>query len=140
MSRVHELVPVFVDEIPRELETGHLYISIVYGTVMHLCACGCGREVNTPLHPARWSLAWDGESVTIWPSVGSWGLPCRSHYVIQNNRVRWGRTWTPEKIQAGRRSDEHSVRQHFEQRASNDQAPKQPGRRRGVIGRLLRRR
>src|SRR5262249_7758044 len=114
-------------------------ISIAYGTVMHLCACGCGSEVNTPLHPARWFLTWDGENVTMWPSVGSWALACRSHYVIQNNRVLWGRTWTPDEIEAGRRCDQRSVRQHFAP-PSNPDAREPRARRHGPFGWLLRRR
>ena len=62
MSRINSLEPAIVEEIPRQLKAGKLYISMDYGTVMHLCCCGCGNEVVTPLHPARWSITYDGES------------------------------------------------------------------------------
>ena len=82
------LEPRFVKAVPRDLEPGVLYVSMEYGTVVHSCCCGCGFEVVTPLTPTDWRLTFDGESVSLWPSVGSWNLPCQSHYVIENNRVR----------------------------------------------------
>jgi len=114
MSRISSLEPAFVEEIPRQLEAGKLYISIDYGTVMHLCGCGCGSEVVTPLHPARWSITYDGESVSIFPSVGSWALPCQSHYVIRKNQVRWASRWPKEKVEAARKRDRRAVEAYFE--------------------------
>ncbi|MEV6135183.1 DUF6527 family protein [Nocardia sp. NPDC051990] len=70
------IVPVFVTSFPAELEPGHLYVSAQFSTAAHLCACGCGREVITPLSPAQWVLMFDG-TVTIRPSIGNWALPCQ---------------------------------------------------------------
>jgi hypothetical protein len=134
MAKVSEFEPVFVEEIPRALEPGKLYISIEYTTVCHLCACGCGSDVVTPLHPARWAVAYDGERVSLWPSVGSWALPCRSHYVIKHNRVQWARPWSEHRIRAGRQRDRASLEEHFapdepahaygeDARPSNDESP-----------------
>ena len=114
MSRVDRLEPVFVDEVPREIEPGKLYISVAYTTAIHLCCCGCGSEVVTPLHPARWSVTYDGATVSLSPSVGSWALPCRSHYVIRRNQVRWASPWSKEKIEAGRKRDRRAVTGYFE--------------------------
>jgi hypothetical protein len=50
----------FVDEIPEELSLGHLYISINYATASHLCCCGCGQEVVTPISPTDWKCALTG--------------------------------------------------------------------------------
>jgi Family of unknown function (DUF6527) len=105
VKRVHRFVPAFVQEVPRELEAGTLYVSMEYGTVVHLCACGCGSEVVTPLHPAKWALTYDGEAVSLRPSIGSWGLPCGSHYWIDGAGVRWAPRWTPEQIEWGQRRD-----------------------------------
>lgn len=113
MSRVSEFEPVFVEEIPRDLERSKLYISIDYTTVTHLCACGCDSEVVTPLHPARWALTYDGERVSLWPSVGSWNLLCRSHYVIKHNKVQWARPWSDERISASRRRDRAALEAYF---------------------------
>lgn len=81
--------PAFVGGIPDRLEDGVLYVSLEHDAMMHLCACGCGKEVSTPLGPTDWRLTWDGASISLAPSVGSGGLPCRSHYLIDRNVVRW---------------------------------------------------
>ena len=83
------LTPRFVESIPEELEVGVLYVSMTFATAMHLCACGCGREVVTPLSPTDWQLWFDGEHLTLDPSVGNWSFPCRSHYWIRENGIRW---------------------------------------------------
>jgi len=75
-----------------------LYVSLSYGTVSHRCACGCGREVVTPLTPTDWKLIFDGETISLYPSIGNWNFPCRSHYWIRNNRVEWAEDWSEDKI------------------------------------------
>jgi hypothetical protein len=89
MSRRTAIAPEFVDLIPDRLEDGVLYISIGYGTAAHACCCGCGREVTTPLTRADWRLIFDGESVSLQPSIGNRSFPCQSHYFITMNRIRW---------------------------------------------------
>lgn len=79
----------FVEFIPDELKERTLYVSMQYKTVVHLCGYGCGRQVITPLAPTQWKLTFDGASISLWPSVGSWSLPCQSHYIIEGSRVRW---------------------------------------------------
>lgn len=79
----------FVTSVPNELEHAVLYVSMPYATAIHLCACGCGAEVVTPISPSDWQLQYDGESVTLTPSIGNWRLPCRSHYWIRRNRIIW---------------------------------------------------
>ena len=46
--KLRQIAPEFVDEIPRNLESGILYICCRYRAVKHLCACGCGVAINTP--------------------------------------------------------------------------------------------
>ena len=120
MSRTHRLTPEFVEEIPRGITPGKLYISIAYATATHLCCCGCGSEVVTPLHPTRWRLIYDGETVSLAPSVGSWSLPCQSHYVITKNRVRWSARWSKDKIEAVRAGDQRATVDYF---SPDDQSP-----------------
>ena len=91
--------------MPSKLEDGILYISVAYDTILHRCACGCGHEVNTPLGRTDWSLTYNGDTVSIWPSVGNWSFPCRSHYIIKNNRIHWAGDWSAEEVEAGRRAD-----------------------------------
>src|SRR4051812_849924 len=101
MRRQH-LRHEFVEYIPEKLEEGVLYVSMEYMTVAHLCCCGCGAEVSLPLSPVGWRLIYDGRSISLEPSIGSWSLPCSSHYWIRGNQVRWAEQWTPERVQAAR--------------------------------------
>lgn len=91
MSKVARVRHQFVEFIPELLEEGIIYVSLRFGTVVHSCCCGCGCEVVTPLSPTDWSLVFDGVSISLKPSIGSWGLPCRSHYWVVRNRIRWCR-------------------------------------------------
>ena len=103
----------FVEFIPQTLEPGVVYISIPYTTITHLCCCGCGNKVVNPISPAQWRVEYDGETVSVSPSVGSWDLPCRSHYWIWRNQIRWARPWTDEEISLGRHRDKLALeRQH----------------------------
>jgi len=113
VTRVSELNAEFVETVPEQLEEGTLYVSMVYGTVVHLCCCGCRSEVVTPLHPTRWVLTFDGLAVSLRPSVGSWALPCRSHYFITQNQVAWQASWTEEEVVSGRRRDAAVVEEFF---------------------------
>lgn len=130
--RRNSLTHEFVDVIPSDPEDGVLYISITYRTAVHRCACGCGEKVVTPIRPARWHITFDGDTVSLRPSVGSWQLPCQSHYVITNNQVHWARRWTPEEIAAGREHDAEDVRRYYASRVGTEVAelePAQPCRR-----------
>lgn len=97
-----DVTPKFVAFIPKELEAGIIYVSGEYATTAHKCACGCGEKVILPLHPTDWRLKFDGKSITMRPSVGNWGFPCRSHYLITENRIEWAGDWTEDQIAAGR--------------------------------------
>jgi hypothetical protein len=94
----------FLKSVPERLEPGVLYVSIEYDTTIHLCACGCGNQVVLPLHPTAWRLTYDGETVSMAPSVGNWSFPCRSHYWIDRGRVRWAPVWSDAQVSAGRLS------------------------------------
>jgi len=95
----------FVRNAPRELEPGVLYISMEYATAVHSCCCGCGERVVTPFTPTDWRMTFDGESVTLNPSVGNWNQDCRSHYVIERNRVIECGRWSDASIEAERHRD-----------------------------------
>ena len=88
-----KLAHKFVELVPEKLEKGILYISITYGTASHLCCCGCGREVVTPIARNGWKFTYDGETVSLAPSIGNWNLPCKSHYWISESRVEWAEDW-----------------------------------------------
>ena len=105
MTRIDQLTTEFVEYIPERPALGVLYISRRYATAMHLCCCGCGCEVVTPLNPAKWRLTDDGGNISLHPSVGNWSLPCQSHYWITRNRVRWAAAMAPDVIAAVKARD-----------------------------------
>lgn len=112
MSRERHLKHDFVRDIPAEPEQGKLYISIQYATAVHRCCCGCGNKVVTPISPADWTLIFDGEHVSLDPSIGNWSFPCKSHYWITANRVKWARVWSREEIEYAR-AEERTAMRHF---------------------------
>lgn len=79
---------VFTTSIPATPEPETLYVSMEYRTAVHLCACGCGAKVVTPLGPNDWVLTFDGR-VSLRPSIGNGQQPCRSHYHIRNDHIDW---------------------------------------------------
>jgi hypothetical protein len=105
VTETDELRPAFVETFPASMEPGVLYVSLPYRTCGHLCCCGCGNEVITPLSPAQWSLTYDGESVSLAPSVGNWALRCQSHYWIRRGKIHWSRRYSAEEIDENRYRD-----------------------------------
>lgn len=103
-----------VHYMPKDLSPGVLYISEEFGTAAHLCACGCGAKVRTPLGPTEWSLEETDGRPTLHPSVGNWQLPCQSHYLITDGEVVWARRWTAEQIADGRHREEERRRKYYE--------------------------
>jgi hypothetical protein len=92
----------FVEFIPEEIKERTLYVSCTHCTAIHKCCCGCGREVVTPLSPTGWQLTFDGKTVSLYPSIGSWSLPCQSHYFITKSKVTWAPKWNKKQIATGR--------------------------------------
>lgn len=120
MNHLQAIEPRFVEAVPRSREDGVLYISIHYGTMVHNCACGCGSKVTTPISPARWRFTYDGESVSVCPSIGNWSYPCRSHYWIDHNRIRWASSWSKKKIAAGRARDRSERKRYAKAKAKGE--------------------
>lgn len=104
----------FVEFIPAELEEETLYISVEYATASHKCCCGCGREVVTPLSPTDWRLTFDGQTITLFPSIGNWSFECQSHYWIKNGRVEWAGQWSREQVAAGRAHDARAKARYYQ--------------------------
>lgn len=97
MERVSAVGFEFVEHMPATLDAATLYVSIRFRTTAHLCLCGCGEKVVNPLRPDRWSVTFDGASISISTSVGNSGLPCKSHYWIKQSRVKWLPPMTDEQ-------------------------------------------
>ena len=102
MTRTDSLDHEFVSHIPDVLDDGILYVSIPFTTALHKCCCGCGNEVVTPFHPDDWKMTFDGETVSLYPSIGNWNFVCQSHYWISRNRVKWDKDWTEDALRADR--------------------------------------
>ncbi|MGN1298283.1 MAG: DUF6527 family protein [Clostridia bacterium] len=80
----------FVDTIPKKLKEGILYICINCNVIVHKCACGCGEKTVTPLDRNNgWIMKYDGQSITLRPSIGNFSFNCKSHYYITENKVDW---------------------------------------------------
>ena len=113
MNREIVIAHEFVEFIPDELKERTLYVSVAYCTAVHKCCCGCGREVVTPLSPTGWQLTFDGKTVSLEPSIGSWSLPCQSHYFITKSTVVWARKWTANEIAKGRNQETRAKEKYY---------------------------
>lgn len=87
-----ELNPEWLDIIPEKenMKQGVLYISRKYKTASHLCPCGCGNEIVTPVNSEgsnAWNMTETNGKVSLSPSIGSSWQPCKSHYFITENKI-----------------------------------------------------
>ena len=112
---IKKITHKFVGAIPERTEEGVLYLAMDYATAVHKCACGCGREVVTPLSPTDWKMGYDGVSVSLSPSIGNWSFPCRSHYWIKHSNIRWAGDMSEEKIAAGRAHDRRAKGRYYDE-------------------------
>ena len=103
----------FVKYIPADLEPNTIYISIEFKTCSHLCCCGCGMKVVTPLSPTDWELRFNGKYVSMYPSIGNWSFECRSHYWIKNGNVLWAPKMSEDQIEAIRWQDRINKNQYY---------------------------
>lgn len=124
MMRSMLLAHEFVKTIPNELKEQTLYVSMDYATIAHKCCCGCGREVITPLSPTDWQLTYDGEVISLNPSIGNWSFECQSHYWIEKSAVKWANQWSKEQIAAGRAYDQRAKETYY---VSAERAPQGAG-------------
>lgn len=91
-SKMEEIEPVFVENVPEQLDDGKIYISKKYKVAVHKCACGCGEKVVTPLGGSEWILAEINGKVSLSPSIGNWIWErpnYHAHYFIKENKILW---------------------------------------------------
>jgi len=103
-----------VQYMPKELESGILYVSKEFEVAGHLCPCECGNKIITPLGYTEWTFSEFKNKATLYPSIGNWQLPCRSHYWITNGEIQWSYKWTEKQIEAGRRAEEIRRKEHYD--------------------------
>jgi hypothetical protein len=96
-----------VDSFPDMFESDKLYYSEACEVAGHLCACGCGNKTITPITSTEWTISKSINSPSLFPSIGNWQLPCRSHYWIRNGNVIWAGDWSEEQIEEGRINEEN---------------------------------
>ncbi|MBK8767911.1 MAG: hypothetical protein IPM01_26210 [Burkholderiaceae bacterium] len=94
-----------VEFMPSALEPGVLYVSKKYHTAAHLCACGCGEKIRTQLGPLGWQFTNGRQGPSLYPSIGNWQKPCRSHYYIKRGFVVWALALTEAEVLYGRREE-----------------------------------
>lgn len=109
----------YVDFIPEVLEEGILYVSEKYSVASHNCCCGCGKEVVTPLSPTDWRIEREGGAVSLYPSIGNWSFPCRSHYFLKGNRVEWAGDMRQQDIDASIATDRENKARYYSSRTSS---------------------
>lgn len=94
-----------VELMPAKLEPGVLYASQKYQTAAHLCACGCGEKIRTQLGPLGWRFTNQSTGPSLYPSIGNWQKPCRSHYFIKGGRIVWAASMSEDEVQRGRHQE-----------------------------------
>jgi len=109
MNGINQISHEFVEFIPERLEQGVIYVSRRYSTASHLCCCGCGLKVVTPLNAAKWQLSERNGTISLHPSIGNWSFPCKSHYWIDAGSVRWGASMSRSEIAQVRARDQRDA-------------------------------
>lgn len=128
----------FVRSIPKVLEPGVLYVSVEYATAIHSCCCGCGQSVVTPITPTDWQLTFDGESISLSPSIGNWGFRCRSHYFIKNGNILEAGQWGQGMVEAGRRQDKVNKAHYYQSTLDvNAEDSRSSSGKKGLLGKIV---
>lgn len=111
MNRLTYINPILVTFIPARdsMNEGEIYISHEYMTASHICCCGCGEEVVTPLNAAKWRAKLLNGKISLYPSIGNWEYQCRSHYIIKENKIIWMSTYSAEEIREVQLNDQRAV-------------------------------
>lgn len=123
--RLQQIQHEFMEFIPQKLQPARLYISLEHATAMHLCCCGCGYEVSTPFTRTDWSLVFNGEAVSLSPSIGNSSFPCKSHYWIREGRVLWEAKMTGQLTAASRDRDKAAKLRRYDHAVAATTAPSQ---------------
>lgn len=114
----------FVEYIPKEIEEDIIYVSTKFKTVVHMCPCGCKEKIVTPLSPAAWELTFDGETISLYPSIGNWKLKCKSHYWIKNNKIKWSYSFSEEEIELVDKYDRYDREAHLQSKVPTKNSDK----------------
>ena len=69
----------------------------------------------TPIHPTGWELTFDGDTISLRPSIGNWGFACESHYWISRNQIVWAERMSKADIARGRYRDQELTAAYFDE-------------------------
>jgi hypothetical protein len=116
--------PEYVKQFPATFQEGVLYISEEFETAGHVCCCGCGERVITPLSPAKWQIRKSGNKVSLLPSIGNWKYSCQSHYWISLNQVIEAEKFDSRTIEAVQRRDRRDMNRYIERTNAVAASPK----------------
>ena len=108
----------FVELIPEVKDEGILYVSIEHCVAIHKCICGCGNDVVTPIDPSAWKLTFNGEAISLYPSIGNWDFECRSHYWISENKIKMAESRKDKKTEKVKKNDWAEFKKHFKKKRS----------------------
>lgn len=100
--------------LPKELEEGVLYVSEEFGVAGHLCPCGCKNKIITPIGSTEWFFKEVNGKATLYPSIGNWQLPCKSHYWVTDGTIEWSYQWSKEQIIKGREAEEENRKSYYD--------------------------
>jgi hypothetical protein len=114
LERVDSFKLSEVHYLPKEFEPGILYFSKEFEVAGHLCPCGCENKIITPINPIEWTLEITKHGPTLYPSIGNWQLPCKSHYWITRGEVEWSYEMSVEEIIAGNKCEEERREKYYE--------------------------
>lgn len=123
--RLESITPQIVELAPSPLQDGALYISPKYKVAIHLCACGCGEKVVTPLSAAEWQVDLHGGTVSMSPSIGNWSMACKSHYWIRKGRIVWSGAISKKAMKQVFAQDQQAIA--LQQSLANAKSPKTGG-------------
>lgn len=79
-----------VQYMPETIEPDVLYVSHEFGATMHICPCGCSREISCEIKPFwsdGWRLTVSNDKPTLYPSIAN--RICKAHYWIRDGEVVW---------------------------------------------------
>lgn len=105
-----------IEFMPSTLEPGVLYVSQKYRTAAHLCACGCGEKIRTQLGPLGWRFTNQRQGPSLYPSIGNWQKPCRSHYFIKSGLIIWAPAQTEAEVLHWRQTEMRRRDAYFNER------------------------
>ena len=65
-------------------------------------------------------MIYNGEAISLKPSVGNWSFDCKSHYWITNNEVEWSLKWSDKTISEVRAVEDSERKKYYRNKDSQN--------------------